>query len=152
PAALKIDDEAMRKIIHTYTQEAGVRELQRKIAKLCRKIAVEWVGKSSDKKSVHIGLKDLGTYLGVPDFIREKIPVNSVGIATGLAWTDHGGETLTIEVTTMPGEGKILLTGKLGSVMQESAQAAFSLIKSMTEKYQLSSTSFRKMDLHVHIP
>lgn len=151
-SALKIDDEAMRKIVHTYTQEAGVRELQRKIAKLCRKIAVEWVGKSNSKKTVQVGLKDLTHYLGVPDFIREKISVNAVGIATGLAWTDHGGETLTIEVTTMPGEGKILLTGKLGSVMQESAQTAYSLIKSRTEKFRLSSPTFRKMDLHVHVP
>jgi ATP-dependent Lon protease len=101
---------------------------------------------------VHVGLKDLAHYLGVPDFIREKITVNSVGIATGLAWTDHGGETLTIEVTTMPGEGKILLTGKLGAVMQESAQTAYSLIKSKTEKFGLKSPGFQKMDLHVHVP
>ncbi len=152
--AVKIDDEALRKIVHTYTQEAGVRDLGRKIAQICRKVAVEMVENAKGKKSKHasITLKDLSHYLGAPEFIREKITVNSVGISTGLAWTDHGGETLTIEVTTMPGQGKVMLTGKLGNVMQESAQAALSLVKSRSEKLGLRTKSFNKTDLHVHIP
>jgi len=152
---LRFEDEALRKIIHVYTQEAGVRELQRKIAQVCRKVAVEHVQKSEkNKKSqpVLIGLKDLTHYLGAAEYIREKVSVNAVGISTGLAWTDHGGETLTIEVSTMPGQGKVMLTGKLGSVMQESAQTALSLVKSRSKKFQLNDQAFSKTDIHVHIP
>ncbi len=152
---LKIEDEALRKIIHMYTQEAGVRDLGRKIAQICRKVAVEWVQNSETKKktkTVSIGLKDLNHYLGAPEYLREKITVNAVGISTGLAWTDHGGETLTIEVTTMPGQGKVLLTGKLGNVMQESAQAALSLVKSRSEKLRIRNKAFHKTDLHIHVP
>lgn len=151
--AIQFEEEALRKIIHLYTQEAGVRELRRKLAKICRKVAVEWVkSKPKKNKKTSIKLKDLSVYLGPAEYIREKVSPNSVGIATGLAWTEHGGETLTIEVTIMPGSGKILLTGKLGAVMQESAQAAFSLIKSKSKKLKISSKHLRKMDLHVHIP
>jgi len=152
-SALRFEDESLRKIIHIYTQEAGVRELQRKIAQICRKVAVEWVDKkTSQKKNLVIGLKDLSHYLGVPEFVREKIAANAVGISTGLAWTDHGGETLAIEVTTMPGQGKVLLTGKLGSVMQESAQTALSMVKSRALKLGIRHTKFDKTDIHVHIP
>jgi len=153
--AVKFEDEALRKIIHVYTQEAGVRELQRKIAQVCRKVAVEWVQattKAKNRKTISIGLKDLTRYLGPAEFIREKITVNSVGVSTGLAWTDHGGETLTIEVTTMPGQGKVLLTGKLGAVMQESAQTALSLVRSHGERIGLKFPSFGKTDVHVHVP
>ena len=153
--SVKIDDEALRKIIHVYTQEAGVRELQRKIAQICRKVAVEWVQateKGQRHKSIPIGLKDLSRYLGAAEYVREKISVNAVGVSTGLAWTDHGGETLTIEVTTMPGQGKVLLTGKLGSVMQESAQAALSLVRSHAAKLGVKVPSFGKVDIHVHVP
>ncbi|OVE76662.1 endopeptidase La [bacterium F11] len=152
---LKIEDETLRKIIHTYTQEAGVREMQRKIAKICRKVAVEWVKQKKSKKkpkSNTIRLKDLSTYLGPPEYIREKESPNAIGVATGLAWTEHGGETLTIEVTNMPGNGKVLLTGKLGSVMQESAQTAFSLVKSKAGRFNIQKTPFQKSDLHVHVP
>src|SRR6185503_1898848 len=110
-----------------------------------RRVAVDLVAKTEGKgstKTAVIGLKDLAHYLGVPEFVREKISVNSVGIATGLAWTENGGETLTIEVTSMPGQGKIILTGKLGSVMQESAQAAFSLVKSKAKLFHLRDTVF----------
>jgi ATP-dependent Lon protease len=151
---LKMEDETLRKLVHSYTQEAGVRGLQRKIAQICRKVAVD-ISKSkttSAKKTINIGLTDLATYLGVAEFIREKSPNNAVGISTGLAWTEHGGETLTIEVTTMPGQGKVILTGKLGSVMQESAQTALSLVKSRGEKWGIRLKSFNKTDLHVHIP
>ena len=151
-SALRLEDETLRKIIHSYTHEAGVRELQRKIAQLCRKVAVELVENGKAKRPAAVGLADLARYLGIPEFHREKISVNAVGISTGLAWTDHGGETLTIEVTTMPGQGKVLLTGKLGSVMQESAQTAFSLLRSRAHKLSLSPSVFRKNDLHVHVP
>ncbi|MBV9079543.1 MAG: endopeptidase La [Elusimicrobia bacterium] len=152
-SALKVDDEALRKIIHIYTQEAGVRELQRKIAQVCRKVAVEWVQTAEKKhKTIAIGMKDLAHYLGAPDFVREKITVNAVGVSTGLAWTDHGGETLTIEVTTMPGQGKVLLTGKLGAVMQESAQAALSLVRSRASRLGVKIPPFNKLDIHLHVP
>ena len=152
---IHIEEDALRKLIHLYTQEAGVRELQRKIAKICRKVAVEWVRKTKTKKKqtqALIRLKDLSHYLGPQEYIRERVSPNSIGIATGLAWTEHGGETLTIEVTNMPGSGKILLTGKLGSVMQESAQAAFSLVKSWSKRLKINDKVFKKMDLHIHIP
>jgi ATP-dependent Lon protease len=153
--AITITDEALRKIIHIYTQEAGVRDLGRKIAQLCRKVAVEVVRRAEDKKkgkAVEIGLQDLGHYLGVPEHVREKITMNSVGIATGLAWTEHGGETLTIEVSTVPGQGKVQLTGKLGTVMLESAQTALSLVKSRSQKFRISDKIFKKSDIHLHIP
>lgn len=155
PTAMKVDDDALRKIIHIYTQEAGVREVGRKIAQICRKVAVDLVQAREAKKMsdpIVIGLKDLNRYLGTPDFVREKLTMNAVGVSTGLAWTDHGGETLTIEVTTMPGQGKVLLTGKLGAVMQESAQAALSLVKSKWHKLGTRNRSFSKTDLHVHVP
>ncbi|MFN0117829.1 MAG: endopeptidase La [Elusimicrobiota bacterium] len=154
-SSIQFEEEALRKLIHTYTQEAGVRELSRKIAQICRKVAVEFVRNSEKnvKSAVNaIALKDLSRYLGAPDFIREKITVNSVGVVTGLAWTEHGGETLTIEVNTMPGKGKLTLTGKLGSVMQESAQAAYSLIRSRASKLGLRQNLFTKTDIHIHIP
>lgn len=154
--AIRIDDEALRKLIHLYTQEAGVRELRRKIATLCRKVAVEWVKKKAvdakKKAVIKIALNDFSTYLGPPEFIRQKASPNAVGIATGLAWTEHGGETLTIEVTIVPGTGKILLTGKLGNVMQESAQAAISWVKSRASSLKISGKKLYKMDLHVHVP
>ncbi len=152
-SSLKVEEEALRKIVHSYTHEAGVRDLGRKIAQICRKVAVALVQNGTEtSKKVVVALKDLNGFLGAPEYLREKITVNSVGISTGLAWTDHGGETLTIEVTTMPGQGKVILTGKLGNVMQESAQAALSLVKSRGEKLGLRQKSFNKTDLHVHIP
>jgi len=153
--ALQFEDEAIRKIIHLYTQEAGVRELQRKIAKICRKVAVDWVkskGGSARPKTKMVRLKDLSQYLGVAEYVKEKLPPNAVGVATGLAWTENGGETLSIEVSPVPGTGKIIMTGKLGSVMQESAQAAYSLVKSRAKKLKIKEQDFRKHDLHVHIP
>jgi len=154
PMSVRFSDEALRKMIHIYTQEAGVRGLQRKIAQACRKVAVEWVEKKSNAKQkvLPVGLNDLSHYLGVPEFDRPKMHVNSVGIATGLAWTEHGGEILTVEVTTLPGEGKVILTGKLGDVMRESAQAALTLVKSMAKKFHLSESVFKKRDVHVHVP
>jgi len=153
--AVGLSEETIRKIIHNYTQEAGVRSLQRKIAQICRKVAVEIVKDGTapgDKKTVKVGLNELAAYLGPAEFIHEKITVNAVGIATGLAWTEHGGETLTVEVSLVPGEGKILLTGKLGTVMQESAQTAFSLVKSKLGAFGIDEKILRKKDLHVHIP
>jgi ATP-dependent Lon protease len=151
---LKLADETLRKLIHSYTQEAGVRALQRKIAQICRKVAVDLTKTKGTltKKTISIGLADLATYLGVAEFHREKTPANAVGISTGLAWTEHGGETLTIEVTSMPGQGKVQLTGKLGSVMQESAQTALSLVKSRGDKWGVRVQSLQKTDLHVHVP
>lgn len=154
-SAVSIEEEALRKIIHAYTQEAGVRELRRKIAKICRKVAVDWIEKAEPKKDgglIRVSLKDISQYLGVAEFVRDAITVNSIGIATGLAYTDHGGEVLTIEVTTMPGRGKVYLTGKLGSVMQESAQAALSLVKSMNQEFHIKEHAFQKQDIHVHVP
>lgn len=149
---VELSDDVLRKVIHIYTQEAGVRHLQRKLAQICRKVAVEVVQQESKQRAIKISLKDLTHYLGAPDFVREKITVNAVGIATGLAWTEHGGETLTIEVTNVPGQGKVMLTGKLGDVMKESAQAAYSLIKSHATEFGVAESNFRKKDLHIHVP
>ncbi len=153
--SIRIEEEAMRKMIHHYTQEAGVRGLQRKIAQVCRKVAVECVQGAEESvktKSIVIRLNDLAHYLGTPEFTKEKITMNAVGVATGLAWTEHGGEVLTVEVSVTPGQGKILLTGKLGEVMRESAQAALSLVKSLSKKFHISESSFKKKDIHVHVP
>ncbi len=153
--AMVISEDALRKVIHNYTQEAGVRSLQRKIAQICRKVAVEVVktnGPAEKKRTVKIGLTDLTTYLGSPEYIKDKVTVNAVGMATGLAWTEHGGETLTVEASLAAGDGKVILTGKLGSVMQESAQTALSLVKSRLKVYGVDEKILRRKDLHIHIP
>lgn len=148
---LKLSEKTLRAIINNYTKEAGVRELERKIGKLCRKAAAQIV--SDDKKRVRIDMRNLKNYLGIPkysyDLIEEE---NQVGVVRGLAWTSVGGDTLSIEVVTMSGKGKLVLTGKLGDVMKESAKTAQSYIRSIADEYDIPKNFYKELDIHIHIP
>jgi ATP-dependent Lon protease len=145
-------DEAIQTIIQRYTREAGVRNLEREISSVCRKIARKVVVEGQSF-SEEIDATKVTEYLGVPRFrpsmAEEK---NEIGIATGLAWTEVGGEILVTEATLMPGRGRLTLTGKLGDVMQESAQAAMSWVRSKTAELGIPSDFNRRTDVHVHIP
>ena len=148
---LKIQTPALRKIITLYTREAGVRGLERKIGQICRKAAREIM--ENDQKKVTVNSKNLEDYLGKARYsylmANKK---DEVGIARGLAWTQVGGDTLQIEVNVMPGKGELVLTGQLGDVMKESAQAGISYIRSVADKYGIAPEFFQKNDIHVHIP
>ena len=148
---LKIQTPALRKIITLYTREAGVRGLERKIGQICRKAAREIM--ENDQKKVTVNSKNLENYLGKARYsylmANKK---NEVGIARGLAWTQVGGDTLQIEVNVMPGKGELVLTGQLGDVMKESAQAGISYIRSVADKYGIAPEFFQENDIHVHIP
>ncbi|MEN3014372.1 MAG: endopeptidase La [Endomicrobiia bacterium] len=153
---IEFTDEAIKEIIDKYTREAGVRNLEREIANVIRK-ALKEISLSEEKKhkkieKLTITKENLHTYLGPPKFLRETLTSNGVGVVTGLAWTEYGGETLTIEAVMFKGTGKLILTGKLGEVMQESAQAALSYIKSIADKLKIKPEIFKKYDLHIHIP
>lgn len=151
PDKVTISESAIRRLIREYTREAGVRSLERQVGTLCRKAAKILV--SGTIKLPHAITEDtVSTLLGVPEFSRERAAVNSVGVSTGLAWTEHGGELLGIEVVEMPGKGKLLLTGKLGEVMQESAQAALSFIRANAKKWRIKSDLFKNRDYHIHVP
>ncbi|CAH0208057.1 MULTISPECIES: endopeptidase La [Bacillaceae] len=148
---LQIREEALTKIIRYYTREAGVRSLERQLAGICRKTAKIIV--SGDKKRVVISEKNVEEFLGKTMFHYGQAEVeNQVGVANGLAYTSVGGDTLQIEVSLSPGKGKLILTGKLGDVMKESAQAAFSYVRSKTEKLQIDSNFHEKYDIHIHVP
>ncbi|MEE8380755.1 MAG: endopeptidase La [Thermodesulfobacteriota bacterium] len=145
-------DNAILTIIRRYTKEAGVRNLEREIASICRKVAKKVV-KEGSETYVKVSSKVIPKHLGVYKFrygVMEK--KDEVGVATGLAWTEVGGELLTVEVTTMPGKGKLFTTGKLGDVMQESAQAALSYVRSRAEKLGLEKDFYQEIDLHIHVP
>jgi ATP-dependent Lon protease len=147
-----IHDEAIQTIIQRYTREAGVRNLEREISSICRKVARKVVVEGKTFKE-EITAAKVTEYLGVPRFrptVAEE--QNEVGIATGLAWTEVGGELLVSEATLMPGKGKLTLTGKLGDVMQESAQAALSFIRSKAPEFNLPEDFHSKIDIHVHVP
>ena len=147
-----ISDKAVDMIIDGFTMEAGVRGLERQIDAVCRKAAVKL--SSSEQKSVAVDENNLYEILGSPRFDREgaALKCDEVGAATGLAWTAVGGTTLTIEVSTMHGKGDILLTGKLGDVMKESARTAISYIRSNSESYGIDSALFENTDIHIHVP
>ena len=148
---LKIQTPALRKIITLYTREAGVRGLERKIGQICRKAAREIM--ENDQKKVTVNSKTLENYLGKARY--SYLMANNkdeVGIARGLAWTQVGGDTLQIEVNVMPGKGELVLTGQLGDVMKESAQAGISYIRSVADKYGIAPEFFQENDIHVHIP
>ncbi len=148
---LAVGEETLKVLIKDYTQEAGVRNLEREIANLCRKAARRLVG--GKKASAKIGPADLPKFLGVPKFYKEKASPNAVGVATGLAWTEHGGETLSVEVTVMPGKGKLILTGHLGDVMRESAQAALSYVRSLARHLRIrQDATLKDRDMHIHVP
>nr|WP_093215998.1 endopeptidase La [Sediminibacillus albus] len=148
---LQLRDEALTKLIRTYTREAGVRGLERQLASLCRKAAKIIV--SENKKRVVVTEKQLEALLGKPLFRYGRMEeVNQVGAATGLAYTSAGGDTLSIEVSLYPGKGKLTLTGKLGDVMKESAQAAFSYIRSRAEELNIDRDFHENNDIHIHVP
>ncbi|MBI5586521.1 MAG: endopeptidase La [Deltaproteobacteria bacterium] len=152
PENIEISDNAVLAIIRQYTREAGVRNLEREIASLCRKVAKEVVKKGPETR-VEINAASIPKYLGVSKFrYGETEEKDEVGITTGLAWTEFGGELLLTEVVLMPGKGKLIITGKLGDVMQESAQAALSYVRSRAERLGLPLNFYQKMDIHMHIP
>ncbi|MFZ7102285.1 MAG: endopeptidase La [Peptococcaceae bacterium] len=148
---LQVSENTLLQIVRLYTREAGVRNLEREIAGICRKAAKEIV-KEPDKK-VKVTVQNLHNYLGIARFrygTTEKD--NEIGVATGLAWTEVGGDILQIEVSLLAGKGKLLLTGKLGDVMKESAQAGFSYVRSKAEELKIAEDFHEKYDIHIHIP
>ena len=148
---LSISDGAMRKIIRGYTREAGVRNLERKLGEICRKAARKIY--EGEKKSVKVTEQNLSGYLGRERYTYDRRnETDEVGIVRGLAWTSVGGDTLEIEVNVMPGKGAFKLTGQLGDVMKESAQAGISYIRSISEDYGIGKKYFTEHDIHIHIP
>jgi len=148
---LKITDEAMTHVIRHYTHEAGVRNLNREIANVCRKVARKVVADKSF--GLEVTPSNVNDYLGIikyRDFFAEK--KNEIGLTTGLAWTEVGGEVLSTEATLMQGKGRLTLTGKLGDVMQESAQAGMSYVRSRSHLFGLPNDFYRHLDIHVHVP
>ena len=148
---LSITDEAINSIIRYYTREAGVRQLEREISKICRKAAGLII--KNNKKRLKVTSKNIEKYLGRKIFDDDKAnEKNDIGIVRGLAWTAVGGTTLQIEVNTMPGKGQLKLTGQLGDVMKESAQIALSYVRSIAGKYGVADDYFEKHDIHIHVP
>ena len=149
--AIKISDNAIKEIINGYTKESGVRDLERQINKVVRKSITELI--KTNKKSIIVSSSKLEKYLGPAIFKYEKEEKeDKVGVVTGLAWTAYGGDTLPVEVAVMKGSGRLELTGQLGSVMQESAKAAYSYVRANVDKYDIPSEFYRKNDIHIHIP
>jgi len=145
-------DSVLSSVIRLYTREAGVRNLEREIGTLCRKVAVEVVKKDRNTR-VRLTTKSLPKYLGPARYrISKAEEEDKIGVVTGLAWTDMGGELLATEVTVVPGKGKLTVTGKIGDVMQESAQAAMSYVRSRAEELGLEKDFYQKIDVHIHIP
>jgi ATP-dependent Lon protease len=150
---LKVGEDVLLDIIRYYTREAGVRNLEREIAKICRKAVRELLTTKGKSKSVTVTTKNLDKYLGVQRFRYGKAEEeNRIGQVTGLAWTEVGGELLTIEAATVPGKGKLLHTGQLGEVMQESIQAAMTVVRSRASNLGLESEFYQKLDIHLHVP
>jgi ATP-dependent Lon protease len=148
---LKISDQALLMVISQYTREAGVRNMEREIANLCRKVARGIAEKK--KKKFNITAGNVSNFLGAPVFLpEEEMSKDEVGVATGLAWTEAGGDIIYIEATTMPGKGTLTLTGHLGNVMKESAQAALSYVRSRSVKLGINPEIFARTDIHVHVP
>ncbi len=150
---IMMTDGAILEVIRRYTREAGVRNLERNIASLCRKIARDRLKKNEKDKKYRVSAQSAVKFLGTPKYrygLAEE--QDEIGLTTGLAWTEVGGELLTIEATLMPGSGKLTITGKLGDVMQESAQAALSYVRSRADLLGLESNFYQKLDIHVHVP
>ena len=148
---ITISDQAISKIITEYTQEAGLRNLERRLASICRKVARRVA--EGEKGEFKVNAGGLMKYLGVPDVIPEPDrDEGEIGVATGLAWTEVGGEVMYIEVKTLPGKGNLSLTGQLGEVMKESAQAAVSIARSKTEELKLDPEFYDNLDIHIHVP
>jgi ATP-dependent Lon protease len=152
PKKFTIEEEAIQDIIEKYTREAGVRNLERELASICRKLARRVVREGKDY-TFTVKSDQINEFLGVPRYRPSTSDKKSeIGIATGLAWTETGGEILTTEATLMKGRGKLTLTGKLGDVMQESAQAALSYIRSRSTLLGIDEDFYRKYDIHIHVP
>ncbi len=152
PENVAFTDNALLGVIRNYTKEAGVRNLEREIAAICRKVAVEVVKRDRNAR-IQVGTKSLHKYLGPIRFRYGKIgDEQKIGVTTGLAWTEMGGELLATEVTVMPGKGQLIITGKLGDVMQESAQAAMSYVRSRAIELGLDKDFYQKIDVHLHVP
>jgi ATP-dependent Lon protease len=148
---LKITDLGLRNIISQYTREAGVRNLEREIAHVCRKVAKK-IAEGKEKMFV-INSQNVHKYLGVPKYLpEEEMEKDEVGVSTGLAWTESGGDIIYVEATPMKGKGQLTLTGQLGDVMKESAQAALSYIRSRSKGLGIKDDIFSKTDLHIHVP
>jgi ATP-dependent Lon protease len=151
PGQVEIDDDALRDITQFYTREAGVRSLERQIGQVLRHAAVRIAEGQSGP--IRIARSDLAAILGAPKFENEMAMRTSVpGVATGLAWTPVGGDILFIEATRIPGSGRLILTGQLGDVMKESAQAALSIVKNRAATLGIDASRFEKSDIHVHVP
>jgi len=151
PGDIEFTDEAIRELIRSYTREAGVRQLERELGAVCRSVATRVVEGST--QTVVVKPESLNAYLGPQKFFNEiALRTSLPGVATGLAWTQFGGDILFVEASKMPGDGKLILTGQLGDVMKESAQAAFSLVKSRADSLGVDPEIFKKSDLHIHIP
>ena len=148
---MNLGDDIIKEVIRSYTKESGVRNLEREISKIARKVVKKVV--SGEEKEVNINTKNLPDFLGVPKFKSGELESeNRVGIVTGLAWTEYGGEILKIETVTMPGKGRMQITGKLGDVMQESVKAAKSFVRSKCLEYGIIPPLFEKKDFHIHVP
>ncbi len=153
PECVSFSDGALLEIVRRYTREAGVRGLEREIASVCRKIARQTAKAPDKKKKFSVTLQQVKRFLGPPRYrygVKEKESL--IGLATGLAWTEVGGELLTIETTVLPGNGKLTITGKLGEVMRESAQAAISYVRSRWQELGLERDFYPKLDIHIHVP
>ena len=152
PEELGISESAVRDIVRYYTREAGVRALERELSKICRKV-VKTLVRDGEERKVSVSARNLDKYLSVRRYtygMAEK--KNQVGQVAGLAWTEVGGELLTIEAAIMPGKGKMTTTGKLGEVMQESVQAALSVVRSRSRRLGIASDFYQKNDIHIHMP
>ncbi|HSG29788.1 MAG TPA: S16 family serine protease, partial [Candidatus Krumholzibacterium sp.] len=152
PEQLRISEAVLKEIIQKYTRESGVRSLERELASICRKVARKLATDDVNGR-ISVTKKNVETYLGIPKFTESEIDRKlSVGVATGLAWTEAGGEILNIEVTLMPGKGELILTGQLGDVMQESAKIALSFARNKARILELGNDFFSSIDVHVHVP
>ncbi len=153
PEQVHFTEPTFYEIIRRYTRESGVRSLEREIATVCRKIARELVKSRDKKKKFTVGVPQIKKYLGVPRYsYGVKEDENRVGMVTGLAWTEVGGELLTIETAILPGQGKLTVTGQLGEVMRESSQAAMSYVRSRWRELALEKDFYHKLDIHIHVP
>jgi ATP-dependent Lon protease len=150
-AGLKFEDAALRRIIREYTYEAGVRNFDRELANICRKVARKVASEKAYRK--RITPESLLEFLGPPQYTDDKIiETEQVGMTTGVAWTENGGDIMTVEVSLLPGKGNMTLTGQLGDVMQESVQAALSYTRSRAKALHIKEDVFEKTDIHVHLP
>ena len=151
PEELEISDKAILQIISQYTQEAGLRNLERELASVCRKVARKVA--EGKKEKTKINTKNLHQFLGPPPYLPdEELKRNEVGVATGLAWTESGGEILHVEASTTPGKGSLILTGHLGDVMKESAQAALTYARSKGKSYRIHPSALNNKEIHIHVP